>query len=109
MSILIVYERKRNAPQKMCLKHQFQNCVLWCPWAPWDIHICKGNTKLQTAEGGNNVSDEREAIDIQLFTSNYLINRSVSYFFWHSGVVKKLLRHYRCHELRKLGNRWLEK
>jgi hypothetical protein len=89
--ILTVHERKRNTPQKMRLKHQFQNCALRCPWAPRDIHICKGNTKLQIAEGGNNVSDEREVIAIKLFVSNYLINRSVRYFFWHRGAVKKLL------------------
>ena len=109
MRILIVYERKRNTPQETCLKHQFQNCALRCPWAQWDIHIFKGNTKLQIAEGGNNVTDERKAIAIKLFVSNYLINRSVRYFFWHRGTVKKLLRHYGCRELRKSGNCWLKK
>jgi len=81
MRILIVYESKRNAPKKTCLKHHFQNCVLRCPSAQQDIHIFQGNTKLQIAEGGNNVSDEREAIAIKLFVSNYLLNRSVRYFF----------------------------
>jgi len=90
MRILIVYERKRNAPQKMCLQHQFQNCELWCLWAQRDIHIFKGNTKLQIAEGGNIVSDECEAIAVKLFVSNYLINRSVRYFFWHRGRCEKI-------------------
>jgi hypothetical protein len=83
MRILIVYERKRNALKKMCFKRNSKTVRCSVP------HIFKGNTKLQIAEGGNNVSDECEAIAIKLFVSNYLINRSVRYLFWHRGAAKK--------------------
>jgi hypothetical protein len=50
-------------------------------------------TELQTAEGGNTVSDEYEAIVIKLFRRNYLTNESVLYFSWPRGAVKKSQTH----------------
>jgi hypothetical protein len=45
-------------------------------------------------------------IVIKLFGPNYLIKESISYFFWSSGAIQKLLRHQGYREQRKFGNRW---
>ena len=60
------------------------------------FHIFEGNAYLQSAEGGNTVTDECEAIVIKLFQPNYLINESVWYYSWLRGAVKKIVETLRA-------------
>jgi len=53
------------------------------------LQVFDGNTELQIAEGGNNVSDECETLVNKFFGPNYLVNGSMRYFFCLKGTVKK--------------------
>jgi len=57
------------------------------------LQVFEGNTELQIAECGNNVSDEYDAIVIKFFGPNYLINGSMRYLFCLKGAVKKMLKY----------------